>query len=245
MPAPDLMSQLREQLRTLAEKNALLGETVTVTGRAHTTEQAIGNAARQDFPLVKGKEMPIQAAVRDAKGQAFTDMPGHFTGTLSGIIDGPLESNFDRAVFVATINAVTSLLGLADKTTHCKGGEPEYCAACVVDFVRHNYGDPKIALVGFQPSLLEKLAPSFTVRALDLDDERIGTEKFGVAIEDGERDTEAVLAWCDLVLVTGSTIVNGTMANFNDVGKPVVFYGTTIAGAASLLGLKRYCERKE
>jgi hypothetical protein len=245
MPAPDLMSRLREQLRTIAEKNALLGETVTVTGRALTTEEAIGNPERQDFPLIKGKEKLLQAAVRDAKGQAFTDMSGHFTGTLSQILDGPLESNFDRAVFVATMNAVMSLLGLADKTIHCKDEEPEYCAGCVVDFVRRDYGDPKIALVGFQPSLLESLAPSFAIRALDLDEERIGTEKFGVVIEDGERDTEAVLAWCDLILVTGSTIVNGTMENFIDVGKPVVFYGTTIAGAASLLGLNRYCEREK
>jgi len=245
MHATDLLSQLRERLRTLAEENGLLGETVTVTGRALTPEEAIGKPERQDFPLIKGKEKLIQAVVRDAKGQAFTDMPGHFTGTLSEILGRPVESNFDRAVFVATMNAVTNLLGLAERTVHCKDEEPEYCASCVVGFIRRAYGDPKIALIGFQPSLLQQLAPSFTVRALDLDAERIGTEKFGVMIEDGDRDTQAVLDWCDLIFATGSTIVNGTITDFLDTKKPAVFFGTTISGAAALMGLDRYCEREE
>jgi len=245
MHSTDLLSQLRERLRALAEENALLGETVTVAGRALTPEEAIGNPERQDFPLIKGREKLIQATLKDAKGQAFTDMPGHFSGTLSEILDRPLESNFDRAVFVATMNAVTSLLGLAERTVHCRDEEPEYCASCVVGFIKQNYGDPKVALVGFQPSLLQQLAPSFAVRALDLDSERIGTEKFGVVIEDGDRDTAAVLEWCDLVFATGSTIVNETITDFLDIGKPAVFFGTTISGAAALMGLDRYCEREE
>ena len=47
-------------------------------------------------------------------------------------------------------------------------------------------------------------------------------------------------AWCDLLLVTGTTLVNGTLPIFLGA-KPIVFYGTTIAGAAYLMGWERFC----
>jgi len=76
---------------------------------------------------------------------------------------------------------------------------------------------------------------------LDLDPDRIGTTKFGVEIEDGNKRVQSVLEWADVLMVTGSTLVNGTIVNFLDTRKPVVFYGTTIAGAACLRGYRRYC----
>ena len=48
--------------------------------------------------------------------------------------------------------------------------------------------------------------------------------------------------WADLLLVTGTTIVNGTIEPFL-TDKPVLFYGTTIAGAAEMMGWKRFCAR--
>jgi|GEM_PF-3087970 len=36
-------------------------------------------------------------------------------------------------------------------------------------------------------------------------------------------------------------LTNGTINNFLITGKPVVFFGTTIAGAAYLMDLNRYC----
>jgi len=50
---------------------------------------------------------------------------------------------------------------------------------------------------------------------------------------------------CQLILMTGSTLANGTidrlMENARQHNNRVVIYGTTIAGAAYLLGLERWC----
>ena len=45
-------------------------------------------------------------------------------------------------------------------------------------------------------------------------------------------------------LVTGTTVVNGTLAPILKVaGAKAVFYGISIAGVAELLGLTRFCPR--
>jgi hypothetical protein len=72
-----------------------------------------------------------------------------------------------------------------------------------------------------------------------MDQENIGQEKFGVKIDDPAR-TKENLEWCDIALVTGTTIVNDTIDQFL-IAKPVIFYGATIAGAAELQGLNRFC----
>lgn len=236
-----LFDELRRRLREVAAEHWLLDEQVVVSGRELTVEEAIGCPKRQDFPLKKGKEKLLQASFSGSFGQAFTDQGGYFRGTLEEIIDLPLESHFDMAVFVATLNAVMRHLGLAERTVHCRDEEPEECAVQLVSFVKEQYGKPKVALVGLQPALMEKLASSFPLRVLDLNPDQIGTTKYDVRIEDGEKDMNEVLQWCDLILATGSTLVNGTILNYVNAGKPVVFYGTTLAGAAPLLGLNRFC----
>ncbi|KAF5414987.1 MAG: hypothetical protein C5S48_07290 [Candidatus Methanogaster sp.] len=45
-------------------------------------------------------------------------------------------------------------------------------------------------------------------------------------------------------LVTGTTVVNGTLESILEVaGAKAVFYGIGIAGVAELLGLERFCPR--
>jgi len=44
-------------------------------------------------------------------------------------------------------------------------------------------------------------------------------------------------AWGKLFIITGSTLTNGTIVQYLDRGKELLFYGITIAGAATLLGL--------
>jgi uncharacterized protein (DUF4213/DUF364 family) len=54
----------------------------------------------------------------------------------------------------------------------------------------------------------------------------------------------SVLWWCDLALVTGTTVVNETLEAILEVaGGKAVFYGISIAGVAELLGLERFCPR--
>ena len=57
-------------------------------------------------------------------------------------------------------------------------------------------------------------------------------------------DAEEALEWCDLALVTGTAVVNGTLeAILKVAGAKAVFYGISIAGVAELLGLERFCPR--
>ena len=79
------------------------------------------------------------------------------------------------------------------------------------------------------------------LRVIDLDKDNIGTEKFNTTIEGPEKTDDAV-DWADLLLVTGTTIANGTIEQFLN-RKPVLFYGTTIAGAAHLMGWDRFCAK--
>ena len=89
--------------------------------------------------------------------------------------------------------------------------------------------------------MVESLASEFPLRVLDLDPDNIGTRKFNIEIE-GEEHTEDVVEWADLLFVTGTTLVNDTIGHFLGQ-KPVLFYGTTVAGAAQLMQWDRFCPR--
>ncbi len=232
---------LKTFLDKQARDNNLLGEKVSIHGKVLSAEEAIGKPQRQDFPLIKGKEKLLQAEFRGAFGQAFTDSPASFEGALRDFLEMPLETNFQKAAFIAVLNAVMRYLGLVEGTIHCKDEEPNECAQKLVDYLRQRFDHPKIALVGFQPALLEFCSREFPVRAVDLNPENIGKEKYGVLVEDAGLKTQELIEWCDLLLVTGSTLANGTIDHFLGLDKKVVFYGTTIAGAAKVLGLERFC----
>lgn len=230
---------IREKFIKLIKEHGLEGEKVIVRAAALSAEQAIGSPEDKDYPLVKGVERLMQAEFRGAKGQAFTDMYGDFTGRLADIATMELKNSFRRAIFISSLNAMMNHLGLIKQTVHCKDKQPRECATELASYIKENYGQPKIAMVGFQPRMVEALAKQFEIRVTDMDQENIGQEKFGVKIDDPSR-TKENLEWCDIALVTGTTIVNDTIDQFL-IAKPVVFYGVTIAGAAKLQGLKRFC----
>ncbi|AKA67594.1 Rossmann-like domain-containing protein [Clostridium scatologenes] len=236
----EFYTDLFGKFKKLVEDNRLLNEEIKITGRALTTEEAIGNTERKDFPIIKGKEKLLQADFKGIKGQAFTDMPNNFLGNLKQIIEMPLNTNFDTAVYIATLNAVCRYLGMTDNTVHCKDGEPESCALELVEYIKNKYGSPKIALIGFQPAMLENLGKNYKVRIVDLDDNNIGKVKYGVMVEDGSKSIDDLLNWCDIVVATGSTVANKTITNVL-LDKPTIFFGTTLAGTAALMKLERFC----
>ncbi|MDD4716169.1 MAG: DUF364 domain-containing protein, partial [Oscillospiraceae bacterium] len=86
-------------------------------------------------------------------------------------------------------------------------------------------------------------------RAVDLDPDTIGTTKCGVMIEDSEQMAEDMIRWADLILCTGSTVVNGTLVTILDMaekaGTELVFFGTSIAGMAALKGLNHFCPKSK
>lgn len=122
---------------------------------------------------------------------------------------------------------------------HCKDEGPEKCAKDILAFIKEKYINPKIALVGYQPSLLENLSKEFKLHVLDLNPANVGKVRYGIEVEYGILAyDEVVKEWADLVLCTGSTICNGTIVNFIDINKPVFFFDTTLSGATPILGLK-------
>ena len=99
-------------------------------------------------------------------------------------------------------------------------------------------------MVGFQPVHARCFSGCYELEILDLDKENIGKEKFGVVVLDGDKNAKEVLKWCDLALVTGTTVVNGTIEPILEMaGEKVVFYGISIAGVAQLFDLNRFCPR--
>jgi len=230
---------IKKEFARLITENGLQGEEVIIRATPLSPRQAIGNPEDRDYPLVVGVERLMQAEFRDSLGQAFTDMYGDFSGRLSDIVTMDLRNNFRRAIFISSLNAVMKNLGLITQTVHCKNNQPRECSHELVRYIEKNYGQPTVAMVGFQPRMVEALAKRFELRVTDMDLDNIGKEKFGVRIYDPSH-TEENLDWCDIAVVTGTTVVNNTIDQFR-IPKPVVFYGVTISGVAKLLGLNHFC----
>ena len=83
----------------------------------------------------------------------------------------------------------------------------------------------------------------WSVRAVDLSPSNIGQKRFGVLVEDGRipETSQSLCRKADLVLCTGSTVCNGSIVDFLPFKDKILFYGTTLAGAAPLMGLPRLC----
>jgi len=223
----------------IKEKNLMSSKVEVVSARTLTPQEVIGKPERDDFPLLKGKEVMIQADFNGGLGQAFTDMPGNYRGSLKEILELHLDNNFKRAVFIATLNAVLRYLNCISKTVHCKDKEPGECAARLVDYIKERFGNPLIAFIGMQPAMAEALVAQFEIRVVDLDPDNVGQKRCGVVIEDVAH-TKEVLSWADVILATGTTVVNDTLTPLL-IEKPIIFYGVTIAGVAYLKGYEQYC----
>jgi len=243
-----VLEEAREKIQKIITDQRLDDEPVQITVGTLTTKQAIGNPSRQDFALLEGKEVMIEAQFKGSYGQAFTDQPHDFTGLLKDVMSLKLETKDNRAIFVATLNAVAAQLGIATGARHCRDEEPEKCGAEIARYILTNYGRVKVGMVGYQPAILENLVDTFgadNVKCTDLNPKNIGSLKFGAEIWDGRNETEKLIKWCDLLLATSSTIVNNTFDGIRDEavsqGKRLINFGVTGAGVSALLGLERVC----
>jgi len=237
----NMFEVVRDKAIELWQKNGLLDEPITVKAKTLTVHEAIGDPEGDDFPLQKGKERLMEASFRYAKGQAFTDRFGDFYGRLSDIANMPLENNFRRAVFISAVNATVRGLGLCDRTIHCRDKEPTECAGKFSQYLADRFGNVRITQVGFQPKIIQALSQRFDLQVLDLDPDNVGTVQYDTPIL-GPDQQDAALNRADVLVVTGSTMVNDTIGDFLD-DRPVIFYGTTIAGAAALMGWERFCAK--
>ncbi|CAK7028747.1 hypothetical protein CIW83_01340 [Tissierella sp. P1] len=232
---------LQQKIKAIAIQNNLYDENIIITTNTLTPEEAIGITERKDFPLLNGKEVLIEAKFLDSIGQAYTDSPTVFKGSVKHVLELDLSDNRNKVLFIATLNAILKHLKLVENTIHCKDEEPEKCGKDIARYIQDKFGSVKIGMVGFQPAIIDNLRKKFSIRVLDLDINNIGKIKYDTLIEDGKVNREEVVKWSDILVVTGSTITNGTILDFLRVKKATLFYGTTIAGVAYLENLDRIC----
>ena len=221
-------------------ENDLADDHIMVSAKPLTSNEAIGNPEHDDYPLLVGRERMMEAHIRGNAGQAFTDMYGRWEGPMKDILTLELVNNFRRAVFVATLNASLRYAGELDDTRHCRDEGPVTCARQLNSFVKKMRLAPPYGLIGFQPRFAETLSGIGELRIVDMDLDNIGQEKYGTLIHSPE-ETHQALNGCKSVFVTGTTLVNDTIHPFLKLPVPTVFYGVTIAGAAKILDLNRYC----
>lgn len=223
---------LQKNLKDLIDKNGLGGREIIITD---------GTQTGTECPNRRGQEKQMEACFGCSYGQAFTDETDNYRGKIEELSTMPLQTNFERAVFTSGLNSVLRELKMADHTVHCTGSSAKECSIELVEMIEKEYGQPKIAMFGMQKLMAKFLSEKFAIRIFDLDEDNIGKEKFGIKIESGICDMEEVESWADVFIVTGSTMSNGTIVHFLNIKKPVIYFGITIAGAATLLGLKRFC----
>ena len=248
MAVKNTLEKAKEEFQKIVANNNLGEEEVLITIGVLSAKQAIGNPSRQDYALLEGREVMIEAQFKESFGQAFTDQPVGFNGHLNDVLNMSLGTSQERAIFVSTLNAVTAHLGMVTGLRHCHNEEPEECARQIAEYILNNFGKVKVGLIGLQPAILENLVNTFgpaNVRCTDLSSKNIGSSKYGAEIWDGRTGTQRLITWCDVLLVTSSTFVNNLFDNISNyalrLGKPLIIFGVSGAGISVLLGLERVC----
>jgi hypothetical protein len=239
-----LIEELRERWWKKVKENGL--ENAIVKVRRLSPAEAIGKPApARDFPLRRGQEVLLQAELKSFSGQAFTDEPPtHYEGDLQSIYNLSLDTNRNRAIFIASANATYRYLGLITNTVHCRDKGPEACAKEAAQYLTSILpSNAKLLMIGYQPAFTYHISKSFkNFRVTDMNSSNIGQVKDGVLIESYEANREAI-GWGQAVFATGTSIVNNTIDEIISLsrGKKLIFYGVTIAAAAYEFGFTRVC----
>ena len=246
-PTP-VLETIKVRLAEIVAEKGLGDADVAVSVSVLTAEEAIGLPTRRDFPLIEGKEHLVEATLSGAKGHAFTDSPRGFRGTVGEALALPLSSNHNRAVFVAVLNAALRSLEMLETSLHCRDDDPERCAKEMAGYVHDKWGQVTVGLIGLNPAIAEALVNTFgadRVRITDLDRKNVGAVKFGVTVWDGRTRTEELIRRSGVVIVTGTTLVNGTFDSIwnwiRGYTRDYLIYGVTAAGVCELTGWNRMC----
>jgi hypothetical protein len=237
-----ILEQIRSKLKILTDERKIDDQQITITCKALTPEEAIGNPLHDDYPIQLGKERLIEAEFMGRRGQAFSDSYFNYKGSVKDILSLKLDTNARRAIFVSSLNAILAGLGEMPEALHCKNDDLTRCGDYFAAFLADSMPEAdKALLVGLQPRLLETLVRGKKqVRVCDLNPDNIGAVKCGVTVDGPERFTKSA-HWADAIFATGSTVVNGTIDDIVAANPGTVFYGVTIAGVARLMGLRQFC----
>jgi hypothetical protein len=165
------------------------------------------------------------------------------------VIDLAFESSGARAIYVSALNATLGHVGRVQGGVHCRDDDPERCGTEIAEALRNRLGrQGVVGLIGLNPAIADHLVGAFgreRVRITDLNPDNIGQERFGVEVLDGATRTDQLIDASDVVLLTGTTLVNGTFDRIwqrvAERGKAGLVFGVTAAGVCALLGFDRIC----
>lgn len=254
----------RREVRRLAEALAV-DDSAPVAFEVLGVEEALGDPAPyRDFALQRGEERLVEcrlkipegvakpgcAGEREFRGQCFSSSPSRRTTTLAALLEADSEDSRSMALLIALGNALGVASGRCGATVHCRDGGPQRCAHRMAQEVAARYGSRglPVGVVGYQPAILGAMTEAFgagSVRMLDLHPSNVGAMRQGVRIGHGEDDWDDFSRECRLVLITGSTLANGSFPLLRESlvrqDTPIVFFGTTAALGAEVLGVERWC----
>jgi uncharacterized protein (DUF4213/DUF364 family) len=213
MARKDLLREAKRRLFAELEYRSCGCENLSyevLVSRPLSSKDAIGDPGRDDFPILRGKEVLMQSIFRGSAGQAFTAARGSFNGTLGDVLELPLTKIFERAVLISTMNAVLRYFNLIEGSVHCKDESPRRCADCMAEWIC-DQGAEDVGLVGLQPAILEALVQTLGPDRVFVSDlVGAGKKRSGVTILDGMNSHE-IIERCEMILITGSTLANGTI----------------------------------
>jgi hypothetical protein len=244
---------IKEYFRKLINEHGLADELVKVKGEGKEVFGVSFDVVPPDefqlpsdeYAIARGKEVIMECVFRGCGAHVFTAEPYAGSMRVSKVVSLSLDNLRNRSIFFCTLNAVMRYLGLTDRTLHCRGCDPIRCGNKLVEEILRLFGDVPVLLVGYQPAMAEALASRLSrVYVTDMNPENIGKEVKGVVIEDHVRNYE-LLRKVDVALVTGSSVINSTlwslMRKANELDVKLIVYGVSAAGAAEVLGIRRFC----
>jgi len=237
MTVTQLYEQILSAFHQLEGTDQLLTETVTVTVSEepeHTLRPP------EDPPSTVAKpEYCVTAQIRGVKGEAYTETPEPFCGTLQDALSIPVTEKGISAVTISAINAAMNALSLSPGVFSNDQQFHIHYADALCRYVSEHYGNTRIVLVGYDGYIVKRfMEEGLDFWTLDLNPDHITQNRFGHVIVNGARkNRDSSLAWGRIFLVTGSSLCNGTIIPYLESGKELLFYGVTCAGTAALLNL--------
>jgi len=243
----DLYNKIRSGFLNLPGVQELLDDEITVKADLHPERTLMPEG---DVPSEAGRpEYRVFAEYKGVIGEAYAEAANInsvnsssavlYSGSLKKVLDIPASDNGISPVTIASINAVMCYLNL------CPGSFPddpqirEKYAQSLCEHVVSEHGKKNIILVGYDGYIVKKfMDEGLDFWTMDKDPDNITKDRFHhVIVNSGKYNREACFAWGKVFIITGSTLCNGTIVQYLDKGKDLLFYGITCSGTAALLGL--------
>ena len=241
MTIQEIYDKILKNFRALPGVTDLLDEIVEIHGSRQPEKTLMPEG---DVPSqVNRPEYCTYAKFKGVKGEAYSETPADFYGTLGELLEYPLAGKGIDARVLAAINAVMKHLGLLENATW--SDEPEarrQYANQIYDEVTEKYGKSNIILVGYDGYILQRfMEEPLDFWTMDRNPDNVTKDRFDhVIVNSGKPNRDACIEWGKILIVTGSTLCNGTIIPYLECGKDVKFYGITFAGASKLLDLPWY-----